>query len=85
MHGVKYRSECLWSSSLHIPAVLGMCVATWVRGAFPHQLPAAAMHNVGVPSSFSQVGKQARSLRSILWSSCYRRDGPGPGFGDPVG
>lgn len=39
MHGVKYRSECLWSSSLHIPAMLGMCVATWVRGHFHISYP----------------------------------------------
>lgn len=85
MHGVKYRSECLRSSCLHIPAVLGICVLTRVRGAFPHQLPTATLHNVGVPSSFSGGKTEARSLRSILWWSCCRRDGPGPGFGDPVG
>lgn len=70
MHGVKYRSECLRSSCLHIPAVLGICVLTRVRGAFPHQLPTATLHNVGVPSSFSGGKTEARSLRSILWWSC---------------
>lgn len=77
MHGVRYRSECLRSSCPHIPAVSGIFVPTRVRGAFPHQLPAATLHNVGAPSSFSGGKTEVRSLRSTLWCSCCRRGGPG--------